>query len=1436
VTKQRFLLGLMFRFLLGALLMGGLGTTTVYAAGGQLTRERPGGGGLPPVDIQNVSRDAMEEGVFRVKFSPEAIRWMEEHNGDGSVNGFSGLFSLGPDGFLETGLAAFDSLSKAHSLVKAIPIMDMLYEASPVSHQWRDRHKEWGFHLWYEFKTTMKTDIVDVLHEYMRIPDILIAEPVYKIKSIGAVKKDTSYSLDSPWQISQSSWTPDDPDYASKQWHFNNTGQLIGSVEGLEGADISMPEAWGITKGNPAVIVAVIDGGVQSDHPDIAANMWPGIGYNFVDGDATITPDNHGTHVAGTIAAVSNNSTGVAGIAGGDGSAPGVQIMTCQIFKNSTSGGVAQAMIYAADNGAAISQNSWGYEDPETYSQLHLDAIDYFNANGGGGVMEGGISIFAAGNSNSQQAWYPAYYEGAFAVASTNNLDKRSGFSNYGEWIDLSAPGSLVYSTRISSSYGTMSGTSMACPHVSGVAALILSMAPGQFTAEEVESIIKNSADDHYVHNPDYIGLLGNGRLNAHAALVEAINLLGGVMDPYAFEATASGTSQIMLTWHKNEKSEPVMIAWSPDGVFGTPEIGTSYVAGQTIPGGGIVLYAGTNTIYSHTGRIPNTHYYYRAWSYNPDGEYSFGTNASARTDCLALTLPFTETFSGGQVPPECWSVLDNDGDGKNWFIGSEGYTPQTGSYAAVSESYLNEHGPLTPDNWLISPHFSSSTEYVKVTYWVKAQDQDWAEETYSVMVSTSGKQVLDFIELFSETLSDGEWHERVLHIPDMAGKLIYVAFRHYGSTDQYQILIDNIHIGESSPPLIYTITSTAGSGGSISPSGSVIVNEGDNQSFSISPDTGYLIADVIVDGSGIGPQTSYVFNNVQADHTIAAVFEPISYTISASASPGGSISPSGSVMVSYGQNQSFAINANPGYEIDDVIVNGESIGPQTSYTFSNVQSDHTIHVVFEPNMYSIYASAGFGGSITPSGSVMLAYGQDQTFTILPNNGFVIFGIFVDGISIDPVSSYSFSYVQSDHSIHASFAAKTYTIDSYAGVGGSITPSGSVSIDHGHTQVYEIIPDQNYQIIDVIVDGLSIGPQSSYRFANVTSDHQIEAFFAINTYTIIASAGVGGTISPTGELVVAHGDSQTYAVTADAGYHIADVVVDGVSQGAVDAWVFEGVSTNHQIEAFFAINTYTITATAGAGGTISPTGEQVVAHGDSQTYAITADAGYHIANVVVDGMSQGAVESWVFEGVSTNHQIDAFFAINTYTITATAGAGGTISPTGEQVVAHGDSHTYAITADTGYHIADVVVDGVSQGALNHGCSKVSARTTRSRRSLPSTTIRSQHRPEQAEQSVPWACWWWHMATARPMPSRQIQAITLPMWWWMGLARAQLMPGCSKVSARTTRSMRSLPSIPTRSQHLPEQAERLVPWVSWWWHMAAARPMPSRRMQAITLPM
>jgi subtilisin family serine protease len=146
-----------------------------------------------------------------------------------------------------------------------------------------------------------------------------------------------------------------------------------------------------------------------------------------------------------------------------------------------TDRGDYEANVYAADNGAMISQNSWGYNSAGVYNQSALDGIDYFNANGGGTALAGGLTIFAAGNDNDNGNWYPAYYGyndpatlGAMAVASTDINDVRSSFSNYGEWVDIAAPGSNIYSTWTGSGYNSISGTSMACPHVSGVASAIV--------------------------------------------------------------------------------------------------------------------------------------------------------------------------------------------------------------------------------------------------------------------------------------------------------------------------------------------------------------------------------------------------------------------------------------------------------------------------------------------------------------------------------------------------------------------------------------------------------------------------------------------------------------------------------------------------------------------------------------------------------------------------------------------------------------------------------------------------------------------------------------------------------------------------------------------------------------------------------------------------
>jgi len=522
-----------------------------------------------------------------------------------------------------------------------------------------------------------------------------------------------------------------------------------------------------------------------------------------------------------------------------------------------------------------------------------------------------------------------------------------------------------------------------------------------------------------------------------------------------------------------------------------------------------------------------------------------------------------------------------------------------------------------------------------------------------------------------------------------------------------------------------YTISVSAGAGGSIAPAGpSVVVNQGATQMFAIAANTGYHVVDVAVDGVSQGAVASYTFSNVQATHGISATFASNSgvqqFAITVSAGAGGSISPAGPTVTVYaGVNQPFSITANSGYNVADVQVDGVSQGAITSYTFVNVQAAHSISATFVVStgvQYEITVTQGANGVISPAGpSIMVNQGATQVFTIAANSGYNIADVQVDGVSQGAISSYAFVSVQANHRISASFVTSTgvtYTISVSSGAGGSITPAGpSVVVNQGATQVFTIAANSGYNIGNVMVDGVSQGAVGSYAFVNVQAAHSISATFVANTgvtYTITVTQGANGVISPAGpSVVVNQGATQVFAIAANSGYNIANVVVDGVSQGAITSYTFVNVQAVHAISASFVVNTglqYTITVAQGANGLISPAGPTVTVNpGATQVFTIAANSGYNVANVVVDGVSQGAISSYTFTNVQANHAISATFAVNTgvtYTITVSAGAGGSISPAGPSVVVNqGATQVFTIAANSGYNIANVVVDGISQGAV-----------------------------------------------------------------------------------------------------------------------------------------
>ena len=426
------------------------------------------------------------------------------------------------------------------------------------------------------------------------------------------------------------------------------------------------------------------------------------------------------------------------------------------------------------------------------------------------------------------------------------------------------------------------------------------------------------------------------------------------------------------------------------------------------------------------------------------------------------------------------------------------------------------------------------------------------------------------------------------------------------------------------------------------------MVNEGADQVFTITPDAGFHVADVLVDGISVGAVTSHTFTNVTANHTIAASFAATTFTITASAGPNGSIAPNGAVVVNEGADQSFTITPDTGFHVADVLVDGISVGAVTSHTFTNVIANHTIAASFAATTYTITASAGANGSIAPNGAVVVNEGANQSFTITPDAGFQVADVLVDGISIGAVTSHTFTNVTANHAIAASFAATTFTIIASAGANGSIAPNGAVVVNEGANQSFTITPDAGFHVADVLVDGISVGAVTSHTFTNVIANHTIDASFAVDvTFTITASAGANGSIAPSGEVVVNEGADQGFTITPDAGFHVADVLVDGNSIGAVTSHTFTNVVANHTIDASFAATTYTITASAGANGSIAPNGAVIVNEGANQTFTITPDPSFYVASVLVDGNSVGQVTTFTFNNVTSNHTIVATFAITT---------------------------------------------------------------------------------------------------------------------------------------------------------------------------------------------
>ena len=568
----------------------------------------------------------------------------------------------------------------------------------PDAGEFEERTRREGLHRFYIIKYKADVPVTKAMDDIAMEPGIIHSDPVRRI-----VKRSFN-----------------DPKF-SLQWHYVNTRYTR--------ADIHVKEVWeNYTVGSNKVIVCVVDEPVDATHPDLQANLWKDdkghTGYNYAlnSYDMTIRPANgkgdigHGTHVAGTISAVNNNGVGLCGLAGGDyaNGIQGVLLQSAAIFSGTVQAddaNSAKAIKYGADNGALISQNSWGYSpdangdgvltesEKASFRASSIDAvtkaaIDYFIKYAGcdnagnqlpDSPMKGGLVIFAAGNDNFDYDII-SYYEPVIAVGAYGPSGSKASYSNYGNWVDIGAPGgegttsnnsiwstlpntvSDPYTGRVITTnyYGGIdwAGTSMACPHVSGVAALLVSYFGGQgFTADKCKEFLIQGATANFFSGTYPIGK----KLDALGAFTYGLEHGGSPVDPPEVNVvTISVNGTVPAEIHAHESVTFSVSASNSHGLSVPVELQNA-PTGVSMNNGTITIDGPASATGSHTFNIVAT-----------DSDGTSATKAISYTILQNHAPRSIKSIGDMLFPTMNYSVTDL----ASYFVDSDDETP---TYKAVS-------------------------------------------------------------------------------------------------------------------------------------------------------------------------------------------------------------------------------------------------------------------------------------------------------------------------------------------------------------------------------------------------------------------------------------------------------------------------------------------------------------------------------------------------------------------------------------------------------------------------------------------------------------------------------------------------------------------------------------------------------------------------------
>ncbi|MCR5646350.1 MAG: choice-of-anchor J domain-containing protein [Bacteroidales bacterium] len=554
-------------------------------------------------------------------------------------------------------------------------------------------------------------------------------------------------------------------------------------------------------------------------------------------------------------------------------------------------------------------------------------------------------------------------------------------------------------------------------------------------------------------------------------------------------------------------------------------------------------------------------------------GTVAFG-NKGQRED---ITYDFEADFTAQQILD--WTVIDADGDGYGWYIRPTGLESlgHNGSQGFVTSASYQEV-PLTPDNYLVSPQ----GQYSSISFWACAQDAAWPQEHFGVAVSTTNGTSPSAFTTIQEwdmtakrtgnrrergTNELGTYYEYTVDLSAYAGQDIYVAIRHFNCTDWFRLNVDDITL--STVAVATPITA--------------IYDHGTSCTVTATPSTGYNFVNWTENGNVVSSSANYTFT-VNDDRTLVANFstepqpQPEQYTINVSADPavGGTVTGGGTY--DEGSSCTVTATANTDYDFENWTENGTVVSTNASYTFT-VNGDRNLvaHFSYEPQpqpeQYTITLTANpvEGGEVSGGGTY--DEGTPCTAIATANTGYLFDNWTENGTVVSTNAHYSFN-VTGDRELVANFSLEpqpqpemfTINVSAQPADGGTVTGGGTY--EEGTSCTVSADANDGYNFVNWTENGFVISTNADYSFT-VTGNRNLVAHFEQITFTITASAGEFGSITPAGDITVAYGGSQHFEMTPDYDCEVLEVLVDGISVGAVTEYTFEEVTSDHTIHVTF---------------------------------------------------------------------------------------------------------------------------------------------------------------------------------------------------------------------------------------------------------------------------